>query len=93
MITGRNLKAGSRDKVSSSGGDGVHTTDLYGEGTLGAVKTGTVNAYLGNDGNGYFSGKLKVEGDLAMGSGKTISNSSRLHISGGKNLFYSTRVE
>jgi hypothetical protein len=68
-------------------GDGIHTWDLYGEGTVGAGKNGKVNTYLSSDGNGYFSGKLTVEGDLTIGSAKTISSPGRLHISGDADLY------
>lgn len=54
-------------------GDGIHTWDLYGEGTVGAGNDGKVNAYLSRDGHGYFSGNV--------GIGTTTPNpNARLHL-------------
>lgn len=68
-------------------GGGVHTWDVYAEGTIAAGKGGNVNSYIGNDGSGYFASylrignispqaKLDVMGDIKInGKGIIRSNS------------------
>ncbi len=89
VIDGGKLAVNSRSLTAwpTGWGDGIHTWDLYGEGTVGTGKDGNVNAYLNRDGHGYFSGKvgigtsdpkaqLHVNGDALLTGNLTFSNTS-----------------
>lgn len=64
----------------SGWGGGIHTWDVYAEGTVGVGKNKALNALITAGGNGFFNGTLRCNGNI--GSGGNISLGGNIHCGG-----------
>ena len=55
-------------------GGGLHTWDVFAEGSVGVGPAGTANVVLSNNGNGTFAGDISVAGKVTAGGGYFYSD-------------------
>ncbi|MBS1035559.1 shufflon system plasmid conjugative transfer pilus tip adhesin PilV [Gluconobacter cerinus] len=71
---------------------GVHTWDLYGEGTIGTGTGGTLTAYMSKDGNIYAQNDIKNDGTTEL-NGKVTENNDVEMTSDNSNLIIDNGTE
>ncbi len=64
-------------------GGGVHTWDVYAEGTVGVGSGGNVQASMDRNGNGNFNGRVIVSGGVKVGQSDCTPGGGTLKWSGG----------
>jgi len=81
-FTSLRVNRDDKDTYPRGWGKGLHSRNVYANGTIGAGKNGSITSYINSDGNAYMSGKVHTN-KLQLGNKFILSGNGDAHSNDG----------